>query len=1071
MNKSKLARIGILFIAILLLARIGFAAEEHHAIVTIKIGKGSGWDDNWGNNLLPNYYYTWDPETNKWWRTSHDPTTDTTPNTWKAGEEMSFGDFEDGSKYITHGIDGGGNDDGTVKYATAEVSAQGSAAWGSWSAESGELDDWDNSDKIQANADVRAAYYKRSNSIQQQAHPPTSESIFPVMSVRLRSASGTIDEWGDDLVHNSYYTWDQEQKAWYRTSHDPVADGTEYNWRQGEKLSGNNWANLEAGTNHIAFNVDGGGNDDGTVKYATAEVSAQGSAAWGSWSAESGELDDVYDATQTRTNADMKSAFYRKRGEVEQHSVAEIKAAETELQTASAGEPLSDVLIRQHNLEEGGTVTLDDGRLLTVDDRGNIIHLRNPNDLGLGDELEEGELEQLGLTPGQAGIKTLSDGRVIRVDVNGRIDAERPKEGFTRRGAINLVSVEASGTGIGAAPGEMVHYYDLISGDVFSIPEAEKAKTEGKTYLREISQEQLDAIKAGAANRGSFAYNEDSGKFSISYTSEEEGVAVTTTTLVGEGGLETKTEVRTAAGESITMVRDAKGNIQSVTGPDGQDLGKSSAWSINNQGKLTFKDAAVKEFDRSNNVAEMDDGRYITVLEDGTMELSADGQTVIIRIEGENDQKLTAQEYKDLTGLDPKEGVPSSARASIRNLKEVMAALKDALGREDIELSDLVGRDVHEGGTSYWTDGVKIDISADGKTVTSTATDINPDGSLKPGSDYEQTIKQDGRVTRVANGKITEGGDVGGATTSSEWIYGPGKDTGTATITTEASFLKNVDFKFDQRTGDIIWYEVGGKYYRVEDGTWFNDPEFTSECKTGCPDKDITGMLRDADDEKAAKEGRSTSTERKVQRFWGFLESAARGGIGRFFSLFMDEEDLEEWREDVDEVLCSTVIAGGIECWTSEICALWVDNRIGEGMVYAETPEGMLTLAAHIEGERTIVETPGGTEYLYKITYTVTNPEEGSIGFNVYLYGDRETPLYSDNIILEEGESHSRVGSSAVVQYSSNSYNKLCIIFTEEIDIAGDSTRQVCNSIGKYSGPAIGAVGEPLGLPVRENQV
>ncbi|MFC1704988.1 hypothetical protein ACFLZ6_01520, partial [Nanoarchaeota archaeon] len=242
------------------------------------------------------------------------------------------------------------------------------------------------------------------------------------------------------------------------------------------------------------------------------------------------------------------------------------------------------------------------------------------------------------------------------------------------------------------------------------------------------------------------------------------------------------------------------------------------------------------------------------------------------------------------------------------------------------------------------------------------------------------------------------------------------------------------------------------------------------------------------------KRTKTYKTRQSVQEAWGVLETAARGGLGRFFSLFMEEDDLQEWRQGVDDAMCSTFVLGGTDCWTSTICGTWVDNRVGGGMAYVETPSGMLTIAAHIEGERSTIRSPEGREYLYKITYVINDPghkpvkeekvegqsdKEGEkiltgMAFNVEFRGERDISLYSKDVPVEG--SSARIGNSAVLQYSTYNYKQVCIVFREEIEIAGDKVKEVCNRITEYGGPATTISGTPgetsgQGLQVYENQI
>ena len=263
-------------------------------------------------------------------------------------------------------------------------------------------------------------------------------------------------------------------------------------------------------------------------------------------------------------------------------------------------------------------------------------------------------------------------------------------------------------------------------------------------------------------------------------------------------------------------------------------------------------------------------------------------------------------------------------------------------------------------------------------------------------------------------------------------------------------------------TTDVYDYNANTKTKTIEETTAGKTTTtvITYDANTGEPKTATVNGVADASVLKWAR------VNWKAGQIWDALESAARGGIGKFFSLFMKDEDLEKWQEDVDEFLCSTIIAGGIECWTSEICNAYSETN-GDGYVSIET-NGLLTMAAHIEGERTrmeyVNETTGENvvEYIYKVTYKVTNPSNSKekMDFNVYLYGDKTVALYPGSVNVGEGDSSSRTASSAVVQDSKYNYDKVCIIFDESVSMVNEDITEVCNNINEYGGESVPYEGE-----------
>lgn len=189
-------------------------------------------------------------------------------------------------------------------------------------------------------------------------------------------------------------------------------------------------------------------------------------------------------------------------------------------------------------------------------------------------------------------------------------------------------------------------------------------------------------------------------------------------------------------------------------------------------------------------------------------------------------------------------------------------------------------------------------------------------------------------------------------------------------------------------------------------------------------------------------------------------------GLSGFSSIFWEEEDLQEWRETVDQQFASLYL--GIDYWTSAICAEDVD-KLGEGLLYVNSPSGMVEVGAHVEGERTELPFGNGTagkDYLYKLSFYIANPngvnrrpehQSPEFSFNVYIYGDKTVMLYNESITLSEGDSWSRIGDKMVVSYSKTFYNKICIQFSREILTADNKkVMRVCNVITPYQGGAEG---------------
>ena len=196
------------------------------------------------------------------------------------------------------------------------------------------------------------------------------------------------------------------------------------------------------------------------------------------------------------------------------------------------------------------------------------------------------------------------------------------------------------------------------------------------------------------------------------------------------------------------------------------------------------------------------------------------------------------------------------------------------------------------------------------------------------------------------------------------------------------------------------------------------------------------------------------------RRFWQGFEFVLTEfrGLSGITNLFFEDEDLEEWRENIDKFFATFFL--GTDYWTSKICSVYTD-KIETGTIMIETSSGMLKPVAHIEAERSqpvIYENKTGktTEYFYKITYVVDNPDKSGqdMSFNVKLKGERTIMLYRSSQKVEEGSRVSRTGSSMIVRYSPYLYTEICIVFDNTIYLGdGNSVNELCNAVVEVNKP------------------
>ena len=173
--------------------------------------------------------------------------------------------------------------------------------------------------------------------------------------------------------------------------------------------------------------------------------------------------------------------------------------------------------------------------------------------------------------------------------------------------------------------------------------------------------------------------------------------------------------------------------------------------------------------------------------------------------------------------------------------------------------------------------------------------------------------------------------------------------------------------------------------------------------------------------------------------------------------MFCDADSLLEWRDNVDRVFATLYL--GTEYWSSAICGSYLDGE-DEGIAYAETPQGLAQVAAHIEATRSeAIQTPAGREFIYKITFNVRNgdfdkdpraPTEMNI--NVVLKGERTATLFRQDQKVKRGSTFGRTGRNAIAKSSTAFYNEVCLTF-DQIPLRWKlDNKELCNTIQQSAG-------------------
>ena len=103
--------------------------------------------------------------------------------------------------------------------------------------------------------------------------------------------------------------------------------------------------------------------------------------------------------------------------------------------------------------------------------------------------------------------------------------------------------------------------------------------------------------------------------------------------------------------------------------------------------------------------------------------------------------------------------------------------------------------------------------------------------------------------------------------------------------------------------------------------------------------------------------------------FFETLDYALQNAMGWdvLSSLFMSEESLRAWREKVDEIFAKMFL--GVDSWVSHLCQSDIKKE-AESTLYAPS-YGLNEIVANVKGEKTLIEGPEGTFFLYKFSFFI----------------------------------------------------------------------------------------------------
>jgi len=164
---------------------------------------------------------------------------------------------------------------------------------------------------------------------------------------------------------------------------------------------------------------------------------------------------------------------------------------------------------------------------------------------------------------------------------------------------------------------------------------------------------------------------------------------------------------------------------------------------------------------------------------------------------------------------------------------------------------------------------------------------------------------------------------------------------------------------YDMKKGDYDYYYVENEkgeavITKFEDGVPVGNADtVVITFKDGVPDTCTKGSSSCPSGwkEKAGKRANSKQNQFKSRQFFSTLDFALKEfkGLGYYATWFMDDEDLESWKESVDKFFAEAYL--GTEYWASAYCLSKIE-RDQSGVAYVDTASGLAGVAAHIEATR-----------------------------------------------------------------------------------------------------------------------
>lgn len=200
-----------------------------------------------------------------------------------------------------------------------------------------------------------------------------------------------------------------------------------------------------------------------------------------------------------------------------------------------------------------------------------------------------------------------------------------------------------------------------------------------------------------------------------------------------------------------------------------------------------------------------------------------------------------------------------------------------------------------------------------------------------------------------------------------------------------------------------------------------------------------------------------------------FLSSYDRyRGLAKLGSLFFTGDNWEEYRSQINQVFCDTILLGGTKCITSRICDTQLYAIMPRNVFTGRTPSGERLAVAEIQGEKSLpiaAVDEQGNPYdmrLYKTTFAITNPNpQITITYNIQFRTDNGDIFnwHPEMQALSPGSTGYATEQNPILEYGKRDYTKVCLVFNPGIvdynaNWHGKTVKEWCSPIIQYIGTA-----------------